>query len=253
MQRYTDDFFITKLQETGDSSVYGIAKKYKLHHNTVRDRLRNLYDRGLINKICANPEIYGPVKDEKPQIKEASPEQKKKFFAEMVDSKSELTTIESEILEIIERGKEKEECVSKLSELLGYHRSTIGRATKSLEEKGYLSSKRRGNHIFYFRNWNNRQISQNKNQEITTMLSVDSLLSTIKNSVTDLEAQVKILSLQNEVFKNVTKNAHFENRTIINEESIREDERQKVLNSLSKILGIGIQILSNWYKMGLSK
>ena len=55
MQKYTDDFFLKKLNETGDSSVYGLAKKCRMHHNTVRDRMRNLCDRGLINQICSNP------------------------------------------------------------------------------------------------------------------------------------------------------------------------------------------------------
>jgi len=250
MQKYTDDFFLKKLNETGDSSVYGLAKKCRMHHNTVRDRMRNLCDRGLINQICSNPETYGPKVNEKLPPPDPGPEEKKKFFNKMLEPKNELTTIESEILSLIEKRKERKISVGKLSQLLGYHRNTVSSAARRLETKGYLVSEKEGSHIFFSRTGIEKNEEVTPLQETRAMLSVGSLLSIIKNAFTDLEAQVKILSLQNETLKNVSQKMTFENRTLVDEDAIREDERKIVFNSLSKVMGISVPMITEWYKGG---
>jgi len=250
MQKYTDDFFLKKLNETGDSSVYGLAKKCRMHHNTVRDRLRNLCDKGLINQICSNPETYGPKVNEKLQPPDPGPEEKKKFFDKIIEPKTELTQIESEVLSLIEKRKEKKISIGKLSQLLGYHRNTVGRAARNLESKGYLASEREGSRTLFFRTGIEESEEATPLQETRAMLSVGSLLSIIKNAFTDLESQVKILSLQNETFKNASQKMTFENRTLVDEDAIREDERKIVFIALSKVMGISVPMITEWYKGG---
>ena len=89
-----------------------------------------------------------------------------------------------------------------------------------------------------------------RKEETKPMLSVESLLNIIQRAFADLESQIKILTAQNEAFKNVSKNTHFENRTLVDEETIRGDERNRVFASLGKIMGLGPGIIADWYKAG---
>lgn len=253
MQRYSDDFFISKLRKEGDMSVYRFARTFGIHQNTVQNRLNDLANRGLINRVSVTPEKFGPKVNEKLSPADPKPEEKARFFSSVINNQKnelpteELPVIEAEILNFIERKKERVS-VGKLAKLLGYNRNIIGRAARHLETKGYLASDKEGSSIFYSRTGIEHKQVVTSMQEMRAMLSIGSLLSIIKNAFTDLESQVNILSAQNEALKNT-----MENNTkppIIDEETIRSDERNRVFASLSNIMKLSPGIIAEWYKAG---
>lgn len=249
IKSYDDEMFIDAVKKFGPDTAYGFAKGLKLHQSLLRRRLDELASKGSIVRVSSFPVTYGPKPNEKLQPPDPGPVEKAKFFSELMDPKSELATIEAEILNFIERKKERVS-VGKLSKLLGYHRNTVGMAVRHLETKGYLASKKEGRHIFYSRTGIEPEEHITPLQEMRAMLSVESLLSIIQNAFRDLESQVKILTAQNEAFRNVSENTHFKNRTLVDEETIREDERKIVFKALSKIIRLSPEIIADWYKAG---
>jgi len=248
MQRYSDDFFISKLRKEGDMSVYRFARTFGIHQNTVQNRLNDLANRGLINRVSVTPEKFGPRPNEDKITEHPTKEQKSEFFSNVLSFSPSQT--QKEILEVVK--KYKEMSIVQIMDVTGYSRNTIKRNILPLEENGIVTSNKKGSHVCI-------SIIERKvtvppesvkivNNEQRAMLSIGSLLSIIKNAFTDLESQVNILSAQNEALKNT-----MENNTkppIIDEETIRSDERNRVFASLSNIMKLSPGIIAEWYKAG---
>ena len=148
--------------------------------------------------------------------------------------------------------KYKEMSVAQIMDFTGYSRNTIKRNIVPLEENGIVVSNKKGSCLYI-------SIIERKvtvppesvkvvNNEQRAMLSVGSLLSIIKNAFTDLESQITILSAQNEALKNAMENNS--KPQIIDEETIRSDERNRVFASLSNIMKLSPGIIAEWYKAG---
>jgi len=239
---YEDSVFLGAVKKHGPDTAYGFAKALKLHNNLVRRRLKELSDAGLIVQSGFDPVTYGPKVDSKLPPPEPNLEEKKAFFAQAM----ELPQMEMEIINLLKR-ESGGLPITRICKILGYGQTIISRALNHLEKHNYLNTRKK-NRVRY---WmvNPSPVAERK-EETKPMLSVESLLNIIQRAFADLESQIKILTAQNEAFKNVSKNTHFENRTLVDEETIRGDERNRVFASLGKIMGLGPGIIADWYKAG---
>lgn len=260
MEKYSDDFFLKELQKSGQISAYGLAKKCNMHHRTVRNRLKDLYDRGLILQMAPNPAIYGPVPG-KDKIKDEYPskEHKVEFFSSLNEKEAgkNLCTVEEELLELMQRrekiGEGDTATIFKLSNMSGYHRETVGKALRHMENKGYVTSRKEGRNTL----WSvSKKSVTAKGSDVVEfskqkpLLSVESLLNIVKNAVIDMESQVTNVLLQNQALKNTIEKTASEGQRFIDEETIRADERNKVFVSLSNIMGLSPGLIADWYKAG---
>jgi len=202
----------------------------KLHNNLVRRRLKELSDAGLVQSGGFNPAVDSKLPPE---------DQKRAFFAKTM----ELPQIEMKIINLLKR--ENGLPLTRISKILGYNKQVIFKALDNLEKYNYLNTRKK-NRVIYWRINPSLPVSEIKEE----IKPIDSLLNVIQRAFAELESQIKILTAQNEAFKNVSKNVHFENRTLVNEETIREDERNRVFASLGKIMGLGPGIIADWYKAG---
>lgn len=241
---YDDEMFIQTVKKFGPDTASGFAKGLKLHQSLLRRRLNELADKGDIVKVSSFPVTYGPKTNEKLPQPEPNLEEKKDFFGQVM----ELPQMEMEILNLLKRGNCEGLPITKIFKILGYGKSTVGRALRHLEKHGYLVSHQRGRGVYWMVKPYHKVPTEL--EETRAMLSVGSLLSIIQNAFKDLQLQIQILTAQNEAFRNVSKNTHFENRTLVDEETIREDERRRVFAAVGKIMGMGPGIIADWYNAG---
>lgn len=243
-KKYNDKMFIDAVNHIGPHTPYGFAKELKLHHGLLKRRLEELASQGAIVRVSSSPIVYGPKPNKSLPPQEPNIKEKKDFFNQV----TELTQIEIELLALLER-EPKGLPTSKICKILGYEKPVIHRILNHLIDKcRYIIARKEKRSTYWM--LNPHYDSQTFVEETKSMLSVGSLLNIIKNAVTDLESQVEILTAQNEAFKNVSKNTHFKNRTLVDEETIRGDERNRVFVSLGKIMGIGPGVIAGWYKAG---
>lgn len=248
MERYSDDFFLSKLKKDGDMSVYKFARTFGIHQNTVKSRLNDLANKGLINRVSVTPEKFGPRINENKITDYPTKEQKSEFFSKVLSFSPSQT--QKDILDAIK--KYKEISIVQIMDVTGYSRNTIKRNIVPLEENGIVTSNKKGSCVYI-------SIIERKvtvppesvkvvNNEQRAMLSVGSLLSIIKNAFTDLESQVNILSAQNEALKNAMETTP--KQPIIDEETIRGEERNKVFVALSNVMKLSPGMIADWYKAG---
>jgi DNA-binding transcriptional MocR family regulator len=253
-----ESLFLKRVRKMKSISVDKIARKYKMNHNTIRNRLKVLCDKGLIVPIALYPETYAPVNpsgitEVYSQNLPEGIEMATSFSTSRKEPK--LTELEEEILNIMKKMKEKTITIFKLAQILGVHRETTGKALRSMEEKGYVISEKSERSTQWSLKLNNSkkiEYSREENKE-KQILQTETIFNIIKNAIADLESQVEILSIQNKAFKNVTEKLENEKQTSIDEETIRRDERNDVFTSLSKVMGISPDILVDWYKIGKNR
>ncbi len=249
MQRYNDEFFISKLEKEGVMSAYKFSRKFGLHQNTVQNRLNDLANRGLINRISVTPEKFGPKESKNKTTKHSV----KEHEISLSISSGSSSIIQDEILDTINEYKEL--TISEIIAILGYSRNTIAKYVKDLVDKKVLVLTKKGSSSYVsFPLKSKRKDLPSHNETIkeqVATLTIESLLSIIKNALSDLESQMTVLYSQNEALKNIIENNR--NPQVIDEETIREDERNNVFLSISNVMKISPDIVADWYKAGKKK